>query len=144
MYRSYFCIYSRFRDAYSIDITWPTHAELSVYSYLVNLNKLLHEPIKCQFCSHIETSQLTCTANQLTGFYMRATLALNGLISKGDISISVILIWNWFHSIFVKKNVHVVTHELDIQFKWHSTLFYLKAQLKLSFWKITSVPHLKC
>ena len=24
---------------------------------------------------------LTCTANQLTGFYMRATLALNGLIS---------------------------------------------------------------
>ena len=27
----------------------------------------------------IETSQLICTANQLTGFYMRATLALNGL-----------------------------------------------------------------
>ena len=27
----------------------------------------------------IETSQLICTANQLTGFYMRAALALNGL-----------------------------------------------------------------
>ena len=28
---------------------------------------------------HIETSQLICTANQLTGFGMRATLAFNGL-----------------------------------------------------------------
>ena len=28
---------------------------------------------------YIETSQSICTANQLTGFYMRATLALNGL-----------------------------------------------------------------
>ena len=28
---------------------------------------------------HIETSQLICRANQLTGFYMRATSALNGL-----------------------------------------------------------------
>ena len=28
------------------------------------------------------TSQLICTANQLTGFYMRATLALNGLNYK--------------------------------------------------------------
>ena len=27
----------------------------------------------------IETSQLICCAHQLTGFYMRATLALNGL-----------------------------------------------------------------
>ena len=26
----------------------------------------------------IETSQLICTANQLTGFYMRATLPFNG------------------------------------------------------------------
>ena len=29
---------------------------------------------------HIATSQLICTANQLTGFYMRATIALNKLI----------------------------------------------------------------
>ena len=29
-------------------------------------------------CPQIETSQLICTANQLTGFYMRAKLALNG------------------------------------------------------------------
>ena len=38
--------------------------------------------IKCQCCPHIETSQLIYTANQLTGFYMRATLALNWLIFK--------------------------------------------------------------
>ena len=31
--------------------------------------------------AHVETSQLICTANQLTGFYVRATLALNGLRS---------------------------------------------------------------
>ena len=33
----------------------------------------------CQCYPHIETSQLIYCANQLTGFYMRATLALNGL-----------------------------------------------------------------
>ena len=42
------------------------------------------EPTKCQCCLHIETSRLICTANidlQLIsiGFYMRATMALNGL-----------------------------------------------------------------
>ena len=37
------------------------------------------KPIKCQCCHHIETSRLICCANQLTGFYMKATLALNGL-----------------------------------------------------------------
>ena len=33
---------------------------------------------KCQCCPHIGTSQLICCAKQLTGFYMRAILALNG------------------------------------------------------------------
>ena len=28
--------------------------------------------------AHIETSQLICCANQLTGFYMRVTLAFDG------------------------------------------------------------------
>ena len=37
--------------------------------------------MKCQCCPHIEISQLICYANQLTGFYMRATLAINGLIN---------------------------------------------------------------
>ena len=38
------------------------------------------EPIKCQCCPHIETSQLICSAHQLTGFYMRETLTFNGLM----------------------------------------------------------------
>ena len=39
----------------------------------------------CQCCPQIETNQLICCANQFTGFYMRATLALNGLISRKKI-----------------------------------------------------------
>ena len=39
----------------------------------------LFQSIKYQCYPHIETSQLICCANQLTGFYMRPTLALNGL-----------------------------------------------------------------
>ena len=40
---------------------------------------IFSQPIKCQCCPHIETSQLIGPGNKLTGFYMRATLALNGL-----------------------------------------------------------------
>ena len=43
-------------------------------------NSCLFKPIKCQCCPHIETNQLICFANQLTGFCMRARLALNGLM----------------------------------------------------------------
>ena len=35
--------------------------------------------MRYQCCSHIETSQLICIANQLTGFYRRPTLAFNEL-----------------------------------------------------------------
>ena len=41
-----------------------------------------NDPIKCQCWLLIETSKLICFANQVTGFYMRVTLALNGLTSK--------------------------------------------------------------
>ena len=40
------------------------------------------KPIKCQCCTHVETSQLIFTANQLTGFYVRATMVFNGLSIK--------------------------------------------------------------
>ena len=49
---------------------------------------IISSPIKCQRCSHIETSQLVCTANQLAGFYMKSTLALNGLIIINENSFS--------------------------------------------------------
>ena len=52
-----------------ICIIWPLDSRKKFY------------PIKCQCCPQsIETSQLTCT-NYLAGFYIRATLALNGLRS---------------------------------------------------------------
>ena len=72
--------------------------EAFIFYYTPNISKLflrghLHlqiltefersnEPIKCHCCADIETSQLICYANQLTRFYMRATLALNGLNSR--------------------------------------------------------------
>ena len=46
-----------------------------------NTSKIIR-PIKCQCCPHIETSELIYTATQLACFYMRATLAFNGLITE--------------------------------------------------------------
>ena len=37
------------------------------------------ELIKHQSCHHTETSQMICSTNPLTGFYMMATLAFNKL-----------------------------------------------------------------
>ena len=53
--------------------------------FSVKINKylkgvIIFSLIKCQCCRHIETSQLICRANQLTGFTIRGTLALSGLI----------------------------------------------------------------
>ena len=38
----------------------------------------LDEHIKCLCCPHIETSQLICSSNQLTGFYMSVYWHLMG------------------------------------------------------------------
>ena len=48
-------------------------------SNLLSTPFLFTKPLKCQFRPHVEPSQLICFANQLTGFYMRATPGLNGL-----------------------------------------------------------------
>ena len=37
------------------------------------------KPFNGQCSHHIETSQLICSANQLTSFYMMGTLAVKGL-----------------------------------------------------------------
>ena len=42
-------------------------------------NTVTGYPFKVQFSYHIETSQLICRANQLTGFYMMGTLVVKGL-----------------------------------------------------------------
>ena len=59
------------KEALSLTETWKNTLNQNEYGGLIL--------IKCQCCPHIETSQLVC-ANQLTGIYMRATLALHGLI----------------------------------------------------------------
>ena len=40
-----------------------------------------HLPIKSQNCHHIETSQLICIINQLTGFYVMTAMAFYGFKS---------------------------------------------------------------
>ena len=43
-------------------------------SFSQSFVNLVVYPIKRQCCPHIETSQLICTANQLTGFYMMGNI----------------------------------------------------------------------
>ena len=56
--------------------------------------------MKCQCCPDIETSRLISTANQLTGFYMRATLALNGLKQ------------------FIYRSFYKINSSILIKYKW--------------------------
>ena len=42
--------------------------------------EILAHPFNDQCFPHIETNQLICRANQLTGFYMMGTLVVKGLI----------------------------------------------------------------
>ena len=81
--------------------------------------------IKCQCYPHIETSQLICCVNQLTGFCMRATLALNGLTSK-----------HINHTIFWKKLNKIFQMQLYISPKLVAILFlFLAENTKMShFW----------
>ena len=59
---------------------------LMVAFYVLALSYLNDNyPIKCQCCPHIETNQFICTANQLTGFYMRERLAFNGLNKNKEV-----------------------------------------------------------
>ena len=52
--------------------------------------EILTHPFNNQCFHHIETNQLICTANQLTGFYMMGTLVVKGLI---EICVDNILIF---------------------------------------------------
>ena len=60
-----------------------TSKSVSVYEFnflnTAQKIKISINSFKRQSCHHIETSQLVCRANQLTGFYMMATLAFNEL-----------------------------------------------------------------
>ena len=63
--------------------------------------EILAHPFNDQCFHHIETNQLICRANQLTGFYMMGTLVVKGLI---EIYVDNILI---FLALKQKKNFFV-------------------------------------
>ena len=62
------------------------------------LIKILILSIEDQSCHHVETSQMICFANQLTGFCMIATLVFNGLlmIISGKVTCSLNLCISFF------------------------------------------------
>ena len=66
-------------------------------------NGLRLERVKCQCSPHIETSHLIFCTKQLTGFYMRAALALIGLLQviKKDTKTNIID-EHWFNIIVIK------------------------------------------
>ena len=59
--------------------------------------------------SYIETSQLICSANQLTGFYMMGTLAVKGLKqpSKKVTRNRVFQICSW-QEVFIEHGSNVI------------------------------------
>ena len=75
---------------------------MDVVFLLLPLNEYL--PIKGQCSPHIETSQLICTANQLTGFYMRATLALNWLTNRKNSAMYLTHFMPRLHSYIPEKS----------------------------------------
>ena len=83
-----------------------------LYCFLWISKCLLDFLIQC--CPHTETSQLIFCANQLTGFYMRATLAFNRLIKE------------WKNTL--EKNI------LDVLKTFRSPALLLSSRIK--FWKV--------
>ena len=72
-----------------------------------------------QCCPHIETGQLICTGNQLSGFYMRAKVALNGLTKEYFLMVvSTITIYDIESHFETEKRTLITTFEgLNISVK---------------------------
>ena len=95
--------------------------------------------VRCTCCPHIETSQLICTANQLTGFYMMATLAFNGLTlnerKRIDLPIHLLIthaICCFGHELS-KQNMH--TCKPSLREKCPNTEFFLVRISRHSDWR---------
>ena len=73
---------------------------------------LLRELIKSRICHHIETSQLICWANQLTGFYMMTTITFNELTT----SILNVNMCNFYNLLYTFSNspIETLAKENDI------------------------------
>ena len=75
-------------------------------------------PLNANVTHYIETSQLICIANQLIGFYMRATLAFNGLSEKSTGKEFFVLtveknyfLFQYYSLIFKKKYLQIKANE---------------------------------
>ena len=94
---------------------------------LVNSSFIRDPPIKCQFqptndqCfPHIEISQLTCLANQLTGFYMMGKLLVN-FFKKKQFCASIIDLF--FYLFFFLLHKIFAFYEVKIYIRTFFTLF---------------------
>ena len=75
---------------------------------------------------HTKTSQLICTANQLTGFYIRATLAFNGfifMVSSSSWSITTVEHFSRKHSATFVLRGKVFRDAYDI-YVWNNNQFH--------------------
>ena len=56
----------------------------TILAYVAKHKSFYHglNPITTNVPNHIETSQLICIANQLTGFYLMGTLVVKGLTKQ--------------------------------------------------------------
>ena len=71
-------------------------------------------------CPHIETSQLICTANQLTGFYMRATHQAVKNVSFSENFAYLLNEWAPFYSA-IKYLIRIVWRKIQ-HFAWKRSL----------------------
>ena len=59
--------------------TFCSHFNRNLAKFQKEMLALLGVFYNNRCCSYIETSQLLCSANQMTGFYMSGTLVVKGL-----------------------------------------------------------------
>ena len=72
-------VYKILHEEKTVNLPTVSHLKNNSYNYKRLKICFKYWPTKCQNYPHIETSQLVCTVNQLSGFYMRVTLAFNKL-----------------------------------------------------------------
>ena len=89
-----------------------------------------------QYCPHIETNQLICCVNQLTGFYMRATLAFNTFRKTLVMTLSLLYLFSFLpvllFLIFHLKIPTLRKFHLDVFFYRH-IFFSNQSQCCLTF-----------
>ena len=78
--------------------------------------------MKCQCWPHIETSLLICYGNQLTGFYMRATLPPNGLRYHATFKVRVAVLQNQY-MFAINYNLHWIVGRVNIISKYIRYIF---------------------